>query len=65
MVKLSSYLKPYWKAAVAAPLLMMVEVIMDLMQPTLMATIVDEGVFAGDIALIARMGGMMIGTRAM
>jgi ATP-binding cassette subfamily B multidrug efflux pump len=61
MVKLSSYLKPYWKAAVAAPLLMMVEVIMDLMQPTLMATIVDEGVFAGDIALIARMGGMMIG----
>lgn len=61
MVKLSSYLKPYWKAAVAAPLLMMVEVIMELMQPTLMAIIVDQGIVTGDLALIARVGTMMVG----
>ncbi|NLN20026.1 MAG: ABC transporter ATP-binding protein [Firmicutes bacterium] len=61
MAKISSYLKPYWKAALAAPLLMMVEVLMDLMQPTLMATVVDQGVMTGDIALILRMGALMIG----
>lgn len=60
MVKLTSYLRPYWKAAAAAPFLMMIEVVMDLMQPTLMAAIIDKGVQTGDTALIFRTGGLMV-----
>lgn len=60
MVKLSSYLRPYWKAATVAPLLMLLEVTMDLMQPTLMAAIVDKGVRDGDTAFILRTGGFMV-----
>ena len=44
MKKLLSYLKPYWKAALLAPILMLIEVICDLSQPTLLASIVDNGV---------------------
>ncbi|HHW08393.1 MAG TPA: ABC transporter ATP-binding protein [Firmicutes bacterium] len=60
MLRLFAYLKPYWKAAVAAPLLMMLEVVMDLMQPTLMAGIIDRGVMNGDTALIAKLGLLMV-----
>lgn len=60
MRKLFSYLKPYWKAASLAPLLMMVEVITDLIQPILMANIIDRGIAAGDVDYIIRTGiGMM------
>lgn len=58
--RLLSFLKPYWKAALAAPLLMLLEVIMDLMQPTLMAAIVDRGVMVGNPGYILRMGGIMV-----
>lgn len=45
-IKLSSYLKPYWLFALLSPLLMIGEVVIDLMQPALMAKIVNEGVLA-------------------
>ena len=38
------YLKKYWIFALLAPLFMIGEVSMDLLQPQLMSTIVDEGV---------------------
>ena len=38
------YLKKHWKWGLLAPLFMIGEVLMDLVQPDLMATIVDEGV---------------------
>jgi ATP-binding cassette subfamily B multidrug efflux pump len=60
VIKLVSYLKPHWKAAVLAPLLMLLEVVMDLLQPTLMARIVDQGVAAGDLGFILRTGGLMV-----
>ncbi|WP_156417524.1 hypothetical protein [Paenibacillus etheri] len=44
MWKLKSYLRPYWVWSVLAPLMMMLEVFMDLLQPTLMASIVDHGI---------------------
>lgn len=59
--KLISYLKPYWYFALLAPLFMVGEVVCDLMQPTLMSKIVDEGVLGGNMELIIRTGLMMIG----
>ena len=44
----------------AAPLFMLLEVMMDLQQPTLMSDIVDIGVAAGDTAYIFSTGGKMM-----
>lgn len=47
--KLSRYIQgTTWIFVVAAPLLMVVEVLCDLMQPTLMSQIIDVGVASGD-----------------
>lgn len=59
-VKLSTYLKPYTIFAILAPLFMVGEVMIDLMQPTLMSQIVDKGVIAGDMPIIWQLGLRMI-----
>lgn len=61
MLKILKYLKPHWKFTVLAPLLMLLEVVCDLTQPTLMARIVDEGVIKGDLTLVLRTGLTMVG----
>ncbi|MCM3292316.1 ABC transporter ATP-binding protein/permease [Paenibacillus sp. MER 180] len=61
MKQLFAYILPYRKAALCAMLLMLVEVICDLMQPTLMSHIVDYGVVNRDMGYIARTGLMMVG----
>ncbi len=48
-MKVLRYLKPYWLFAVLCPLAMILEVSMDLLQPTLMSDIVDNGIL-GDAA---------------
>lgn len=60
MTKLIKYLRPYWKATLLAPLFMVVEVICDLMQPTLLANIVDNGVKTGNIHYIMKTGLLML-----
>jgi ATP-binding cassette subfamily B multidrug efflux pump len=60
MKALLKYLRPHWKYAVLAPLLMFLEVTCDLMQPNMMAKIVNEVVDKGQITNILRMGGTMI-----
>lgn len=61
------YLRKYWLYFILAPLFMLGEVSMDLLQPRLMATIVDEGVLGlsnggvGDIELVIHTGLRMIG----
>jgi len=61
------YLKKYWYFALLAPIAMVGEVCMDLIQPRLMSTIVDEGVLGlsnngvGDLNLIITVGLKMIG----
>lgn len=62
MLKLARYLKPHWAAALLAPLLMILEVCMDLLQPKLMASIVDNGIMANDLGHIQRTGLFMLGT---
>ncbi len=60
MKELMGFLKPYWKITLLAPLFMMLEVSMDLLQPVLMAQIINEGVMKGDLDTIQRTGGLMI-----
>ena len=60
------YLKKYWFFALLAPLFMIGEVSVDLLQPQLMSTIVDEGVLGlsnggvGDLHLVISTGTRMI-----
>ena len=61
MKKLIFYLKPYIKLVVLAPILMLFEVSAELIQPLLMASIVDYGIKTGDIVYIIRTGAIMIG----
>ena len=60
-LRLTKYLKPYWRLTVVAPLLMLVEVILDLMQPRLLERIVDQGVAQGNMALVLQTGLLMVG----
>lgn len=61
MWKLKRYLNPYWVWCVLAPLMMLIEVTMDLLQPTLMASIVDKGIMAKDLSHIYSTGLIMLG----
>ncbi len=59
--KLGRFLKPYWHWAVLAPLLMVVEVAMDLMQPRLVQRIVDDGIAQSDMTIVVNTGLLMVG----
>lgn len=59
--KLISFLKPYRRWAVLAPLMMALEVAMDLMQPRLLQNIIDRGVLRHDLPLVLHTGAWMVG----
>lgn len=52
--------KEFKRASLITPVFMMLEVIMEMLIPFLMASIIDDGVNAGDIGHIYRVGGLMI-----
>ncbi len=54
------HLKKYWFFCLLAPLFMVGEVAMDLIQPDMMADIVDNGVLGSDVNLIITVGIKMI-----
>lgn len=60
MLRVLRYLRPYWRSATLAPLLMVLEVSMDLLQPWLMSRIVDQGVLRGDLDTVLHTGLWMI-----
>mgnify|MGYP004510561441 CR=1 FL=1 len=60
MTKVLKYLKKYWYFALLSPLFMILEVSMDLVQPSLMSRIVDDGIVSGDISLIVELGVQML-----
>ncbi len=60
MTKLFKYLKGGWLLFCLAPVFMIVEVMMDLMQPTFMSDIIDIGVANGDLAYVWSTGLKMI-----
>ena len=51
-IKLTRYLKPYIWFVILAPLMMMLEVLMDLQQPALMAVVVNDGILGADVNVI-------------
>jgi len=53
--------KEYKAASIATPLFMLLEVLMETLIPFLMASIIDNGVNAGDIRHIYKIGALMIG----
>lgn len=59
------YLKKYWFFATIAPLLMLIEVFMDLMLPTIMAKIVDVGIVNKDLPMVFSLGIRMIAVTLM
>lgn len=50
------YIKKYWLWLILAPLFMAGEVSMDLIQPDMMKTIVDDGVLAGNMQIVLDVG---------
>jgi ATP-binding cassette subfamily B multidrug efflux pump len=60
-LKLFPFIKPYWRWAILAPLLMMLEVTMDLMQPRMVQRIVDEGIANQDMTVVIQTGLWMVG----
>ena len=59
--RLGVFLRPYWRWAVLAPLLMVLEVSMDLLQPRFIQRIVDQGIARQDLGLVLHTGGWMVG----
>jgi ATP-binding cassette subfamily B protein len=60
--KLARYLKPYRGYVVLAPLLMTLEVVLNLLQPRLIQRIVDVGIAQLDLRVVITTGLIMVGT---
>ena len=59
--KLAKFLKPYWRWVMIAPVLMTLEVSMDLMQPRMVERIVDVGIAQLDLNVVLHTGLLMFG----
>lgn len=57
---LTKYIRKYWKSFTVAVLFLTVEAVCDLLQPTVMAIIIDKGVAGRDIDYVLKMGGVML-----
>lgn len=59
MKRLLHYIKPYRFFAILAPVLMCIEVMMDLLQPTIMQKMIDTGIANQDNGYVIKLGLMM------
>lgn len=57
---LGAQIKEFKRDSILTPMFMILEVIMEMIIPMLMASIIDEGVNVGDIQYIYKVGGIMI-----
>lgn len=60
MKKLLHYLKPYWIWAVLAPICMIAEVLLDLIQPKFMEMIVDNGILSTTLSAEEKINHVLI-----
>ncbi|WP_078382161.1 ABC transporter ATP-binding protein [Sutcliffiella halmapala] len=60
MGKVFSYLKPYKIAVGIALTLMLTELVVELLQPLLMAKIIDDGILQEDLGVVMKWGGIMV-----
>ena len=58
--KLAKYVKEYKKDAILTPIFVVLEVIMEVVIPLLMARIIDVGIQNGDVKYIVEIGGLLI-----
>jgi ATP-binding cassette, subfamily B, multidrug efflux pump len=61
MLNVLSYLKPYRVAIVIALSLMLTELVVELVQPLLIAKIIDDGILQNDLSVIYKWGAVMVG----
>lgn len=64
-MKILSFLKPYRIAVAVGLVLMLVELSVELLQPLLMAKIIDAGILAKDLSTVMKWGGIMVGISLM
>ncbi|MEK5255310.1 ABC transporter ATP-binding protein [Paenibacillus sp. FSL F4-0125] len=60
MFKIAVYLKSYKKEAIIGPIFKLMEAILELILPTIVALIINNGVGNHDSAYVYRMGGLMV-----
>lgn len=62
MIKLLYYLKKYRVAAIAALVMMLIELAVELAQPYLISKIIDNGIQQGDLSVVWLWGGVLVGS---
>lgn len=60
LFKLISFLKPYKKQCIIGPIFKLLEAILELLLPTLMALIINKGVNMNNASYVLKMGGLML-----
>ncbi|WP_114496704.1 ABC transporter ATP-binding protein [Fontibacillus phaseoli] len=60
MFRLAIYLKAYKKESILGPLFKLLEAILELLLPTIVALIVNHGIGNGNISYVLKMGGLML-----
>lgn len=58
--KLARYIKGYKKDSILTPIFVMLEVIMEVLIPFLMADLIDKGIDGGNIPLIIKLGAALL-----
>jgi ATP-binding cassette subfamily B multidrug efflux pump len=61
MIKALSFLKPYRVPVVVALMFMLIELVVELIHPLLMAKIIDDGILKEDLSVVIKWGVIMIG----
>jgi len=54
-------MKPYWHWTILAPVIMLLEVATDLMQPRMIQRIIDDGIVQGNMSVVINSGLWMVG----
>ncbi|WP_458125478.1 ABC transporter ATP-binding protein [Paenibacillus sp. Z3-2] len=62
MIKLLYHLKKYRVAAIAALVMMLIELTVELAQPYLISKIIDNGIQQGDLSVVWLWGGVLVGS---
>lgn len=60
MYKIAAFLKPYKKEVIIGPIFKLLEAILELLLPTIVALIVNNGIGRHDSGYVYRMGGLMV-----
>lgn len=60
LFRIAVYLKPYKKEVIIGPIFKLMEAILELLLPTIVALIINNGVGNHDSAYVYRMGGLMV-----